>query len=163
MGVKYNNIEKIIQKLMELNYTISFMESCSGGSLASAFTNVKGCSNVLKFSAVTYSSEAKIMLGVNPKTIEKDTVYSISVAKEMAKSICKYANSQLGVGITGNLNLVCNDGAKGGEIYISIYNSLNKQYATKIINVKSEDRVKGKEAIINFICLDLMKILEIEE
>ena len=137
------------------------MESCSGGSLASAFTNVKGCSNVLKFSAVTYSSEAKIMLGVNPKTIEKDTVYSTSVAKEMAKSISKYANSQFGIGVTGNLNLICNDGAKGGEIYISIYNTLNKQYTTKIINVKSKDRQKGKEAIINFICDDLIKILEI--
>ena len=121
MGVKLNNIEKIISKLMELNYTISFMESCSGGSLANAFTNVKGCSNVLKFSAVTYSSEAKIQLGVNPKTIEKHTVYSTPVSKEMAKSISKYANSQIGVGITGNLNLHCNDGSKGGEIYISIY------------------------------------------
>lgn len=161
MSVKYNNIEKIINKLMELNYTISFMESCSGGSLANAFTNVKGCSNVLKFSAVAYSSEAKIKLGVNPKTIEKYTVYSTQVAKEMAKNISKCSNSQFGIGVTGNLNLFCNDGSKGGEIYISIYNSLALHYTTKVINVKSKDRQKAKDAIINFICDDLIKILEI--
>lgn len=163
MSIKYNNIEKIIYQLMELNYTISFMESCSGGSLANAFTNIKGCSNVLKFSAVTYSSESKIQLGVNPKSIEKYGVYSTQIAKEMAKAITKYSNSQIGVGVTGNLNLICNDGAKGGEIYISIYNTQTKQFSTKIINVKSKDRQKGKEAIVNFIALDLMKILEVNE
>lgn len=162
MAVKHGEIEKVVNKLMELNYTISFMESCSGGGLANAFTNVKGCSNVLKLSAVTYSSEAKIKLGVNPKTIEKYTVYSSQVSKEMAKSICKYANSQIGVGVTGNLNLSnCDDGAHGGEIYISIYNTQTKQYTTKVINVKSVDRVKSKEAIINFICNDLIKLLAI--
>ena len=161
MAIKYNNIEKIIEKLTTLNYTISFMESCSGGSLANSFTNVKGCSNVLKFSAITYSSEAKIMLGVNPKTIEKHTVYSIPVAKEMAKSIAKYSNSQFGVGVTGNLNLTCDDGAKGGEIYISIYNALTLHFTTKVINVKSKDRQKAKDAIVNLVSEDLTKILEI--
>lgn len=156
-----NNLEKIINKLMELNYTISFMESCSGGSLANAFTNIKGCSNVLKFSAVTYSSEAKIQLGVNPKTIEKHTVYSTEVSKEMAKSIAKCANSQIGVGVTGNLNLVTNDGAKGGEVYISIYNKPTRQFTSKVVHVKSKNRQKGKDAIVDFISKDLMKILEI--
>ena len=162
MSAKYHaNIEQIINKLMTLNYTISFMESCSGGSLANAFTNVKGCSNVLKFSAVTYSNEAKILLGVNPKTIERYTAYSTQVSKEMAKCITKYANCQIGIGITGNLNLICNDGAKGGEVYISIYHTQTRRYFTKIINVKSEDRRKGKDAIVDFIAKDLMKILEI--
>ena len=161
--MKSINIQKIIAKLMELNYTISFMESCSGGSLANAFTNIKGCSNVLKFSAVTYSSEAKIKLGVNPKTIEKYTVYSTPVSKEMAKGITTYANSQIGVGITGNLNLYCNDGSKGGEIYISIYNSQTKQYSSKVITIKSKDRQTAKDAIVDFIALDLMKVLAIEE
>lgn len=161
MGVKYNNIEKIIHKLMEMNYKISFMESCSGGCIANAFTNVKGSSNVLEFSAVTYSSEAKIKLGVNPKTIEKYTTFSTQVSKEMAKCITKYSNSHIGIGVCGNLNLVCTDGSKGGEVYISIYNTQTKQYATKVIVVKSKDREKSKEAIVNFICEDLMRLLAI--
>ena len=81
----------------------------------------------------------------------------------MAKCITKYANATIGVGVTGNLNLVCNDGAKGGEIYISIYDSLTKHFTTKIIHIKSNDRQKGKEAIINFIATDLMRLLDINE
>ena len=161
MSVKNGNLEKIVEKLMQLNYKISFMESCSGGGLANAFTNIKGCSNVLELSAVTYSSEAKIKLGVNPKTIEKNTVFSTPVSKEMAKCITNYANSQIGVGVTGNLNLVCDDGSKGGEVYISIYNKETKQYVSKVIKVKSKDRAVSKEAIINFIAEDLMRLLAI--
>lgn len=163
MSVKYHNIEKIINKLTEKNYTISFMESCSGGSIANAFTNIKGCSNVLKFSAVTYSSEGKIKLGVSPDTIDKYSVYSTQVSKEMAKCITKYAHSNIGIGITGNLNLVCEDGAKGGEVYITIYDKNTKHFTTKVINIKSKDRQKGKDAIINFITADLMKLLDIYE
>ena len=161
MAVKNGNLEKIVEKLMQLNYKISFMESCSGGGLANAFTNIKGCSNVLELSAVTYSSEAKIKLGVNPKTIEKYTVFSTPVSKEMAKCITMYSNSQIGVGVTGNLNLVCDDGSKGGEVYISIYNRETRQYVSKVIKVKSKDRSKSKEAIINFISEDLIKMLAI--
>ena len=163
MAIEYTNIEKIIHKLIEKNYTISFMESCSGGSLANAFTNISGCSNALKFSAVAYSNEAKIQLGVNPHTIEKYTPYSSQVSKEMAKCITKYSNANIGVGITGNLNLVCDDGAKGGEVYISIYDAINRHYTTKIIHIKTNNRQKGKEAIINFIALDLIKLLDINQ
>jgi PncC family amidohydrolase len=161
MGIKYDNIEKIISQLMKLNYTISFMEACSGGCLANAFTNVSGVSHVLNFSAVTYSSEAKIKLGVNPKTIESNGIYSTAVSKEMAKAICSYSNCQIGVGVTGNLNLVTQDGSKGGEVYISIYNNQTKQYSSKVITIKCKNRELAKEAIINFISEDLMKILAI--
>lgn len=161
MSIKYNNIEKTINKLAEKNYTISFMESCSGGSLANAFTNIRGCSRVLKFSAVTYSDESKIQLGVNKNTIEKYTINSTQVSKEMAKCITKYGGANIGVGITGNMNLVTEENSNGGEIYISIYDKHTRHYTTKIIHIKSKDRQKGKEAIINFIVNDLMKHLEV--
>ena len=109
------------------------------------------------------NNEAKIHLGVAPQTIEKYTVYSTQVAKEMAKCISKYANSDIGIGITGNLNLVCNDGASGGEIYISIYTKHTRHFTSKVINIKSNDRQKGKDAIINFIAKDLIKLLDIYE
>ena len=163
MGVNNNDIQKVISLLMEKNFTISFMEACSGGSIANAFTNIRGAGNVLKFSAVTYSDEFKILMGVNPKTIEKYTSFSTPVVKEMAKSITKYANSQFGVAVTGNLNLVCNDGAKGGELYISIYNKITKHYTTKIINVQSKNRQTAKDAIVNFIASNLIEILTSEQ
>ena len=50
----------VVEKLIKLNKTISTMESCTGGALVNEITNVEGASNVIKFSAVTYSNEYKI-------------------------------------------------------------------------------------------------------
>ena len=49
--------KKIIKKLTKENLTIATMESCTGGGVANAITNIEGASSVLKFSAVTYSNE----------------------------------------------------------------------------------------------------------
>ena len=53
-------IEKTIKKLIELKKTISTMESCSGGALANAITNIPDSSKIFSFGAVTYSNEYKI-------------------------------------------------------------------------------------------------------
>lgn len=95
--------EKIVKFLKENNKTISFMESCTGGYLANEITNVSGASNVLKVSLVTYSNEYKIKFGVTKKTIEKYTVYSKETAKEMAKNVSDFADSNYGIGVTGEL------------------------------------------------------------
>lgn len=55
---KYN-CEYIVNKLTERNLTISFAESCTGGMLAAALTEIPGASKVLRQSYVTYSNEAK--------------------------------------------------------------------------------------------------------
>ena len=57
-----NNLREIIKILTEKNKTISTMESCTGGGVANAITNIEGASEVLKFSAVTYSNEYKIKM-----------------------------------------------------------------------------------------------------
>ena len=95
--------EKIVKILKEKGKTLSFMESCTGGFLASKITNISGSSEVLKVSLVTYSNEYKIKFGVAKETIDKYTVYSIETAKEMAKNVATFANSDFGIGITGEL------------------------------------------------------------
>ena len=157
-----NDYEKIVSELRQLGYTIATMESCTGGSVASAITNVSGSSEVLKFSAVTYGTDFKIKFGVNPRTIEKHTVFSTQVSKEMAKCISRYADSNIGIGVTGNLSLNTTDGIRGGEVCISIYNRETKEFITKVVNVKSPNREKSKEAIVEFIAKDLIKLLAID-
>lgn len=46
------------------------MESCTGGGVANAITNIEGSSRVFMFGAVTYSNEYKIKMGVNRNIIE---------------------------------------------------------------------------------------------
>ena len=75
--------EKIVKKLDENKETISSMESCTAGYFATTLTNVDGSSRVLKFSAITYSNEYKIKMGVSEETINKYTVYSFETTHEM--------------------------------------------------------------------------------
>lgn len=93
-------MEELVKILKERNETISTMESCTGGLLSSEITNIEGSSEVLKYSIVTYSDEAKIRFGVKKETIEKYSVYSTETSIEMAKSISKITNSTWGIGIT---------------------------------------------------------------
>ena len=85
-------MERVVKKLIELNKTISTMESCTGGGIANAITNIPDASKVIKFSAVTYSNEYKIKMGVSSELIDKYSVYSIEVAREMAKTISLFTN-----------------------------------------------------------------------
>ncbi len=146
-------MEKIIKKLIKLNKTISTMESCTGGGVVNAITNIPGASEVLKFSAVTYSNEFKIKMGVDKKIIEKYTVYSIETAMGMSKNISLFTNSDYGIGITGKLNRPDKNNNFGldNKVYISIYDKeLNKFYNFDI-NVNKKTRKENKEEIINFI------------
>ena len=78
-------MEEVINLLIKNHKTISTMESCTGGLIANAITNIPGSSEVFKFSAITYSNEYKIKLGVSEELINKYTVYSNEVAIDMAK------------------------------------------------------------------------------
>lgn len=97
------NLEMIVNYLIDNKISIATMESCTGGLLASKITDIPGASDILKFSAVTYSTEYKIKMGVNKEVVDKYSVYSEEVSKEMAYNIAKFANSDIGVGITGRL------------------------------------------------------------
>ena len=75
-------MKEIVELLIKLNKKIATMESCTGGFFASSITDIEGSSSILNFSAITYSNEYKIKLGVNEKTIEEYSVYSMNVVRE---------------------------------------------------------------------------------
>jgi len=58
------NKEKLVRILIDKKLQIATMESCTGGALANRITQVEGSSEILKFSAITYSNEYKIKRGV---------------------------------------------------------------------------------------------------
>ena len=154
-------MKEIIELLKKKGLTISTMESCTGGGVVNALTNVPGASEVLQFSAVTYSNEYKVKMGVSKEIIDKYSVYSIETAKEMALNISKFTNSSLGVGVTGKLYRVDENNLVGdnNKVFISIYDSLNDEYFNKEIIVQDIPREKNKELIINTIKELLLDIL----
>ena len=155
-------MEKVVKRLIELKKTISTMESCTGGGVANAITNVEGASEILKFSAVTYSNEYKIKMGVSSEVIDKYSVYSMETANEMSKNISLFTNSNYGVGITGKINRVDKANLVGEDniIYISIYDRDNDKYYNKKIKAIDDVRSKNKEMIIRIIEEELLNIIE---
>ena len=133
-------MKEVIDYLIDNKISISTMESCTGGGVVNAITNIEGASEVLKFSAVTYSNEYKIKMGVNSETINKYSVYSMEVAQEMAKSISCFTNSDIGIGITGKLNRadINNKFGNDNQVFISIF--YNDSYYDKGLLVTKETR-----------------------
>lgn len=92
---------KVTEILIKKNITITFMESCTSGLLASMFTDTEGASAVFKGSLVTYSNEMKIFHGVPARIIEEHGVYSLQCAQAMAETVQKIHDSDISIGITG--------------------------------------------------------------
>ena len=146
-------LKKIISKLKDNNKTISTMESCTGGALASLITDISGASAVFKYGAVTYSNEYKIKMGVSSEVIEKYSVYSMETAREMAKAISNFTASDFGIGITGKLGEVDPNNLSGdnNRVFICIYDKENDNYIDLDTYVDSSDRVDDKKEVLEFI------------
>lgn len=156
-----SDMKDVVNLLIEKKMTIATMESCTGGFVVSSITDIDGSSNVLKFSAVTYSNEYKIKMGVSKEVIDKYSVYSINVAREMAKKISNFANSDIGVGITGKINRVDENNLFGdnNKIFYAIYDKNNdKYYEYELIAIK-DTRLNNKKYIMECISESLFEIL----
>jgi PncC family amidohydrolase len=157
------SFKKIVLELIKRGETIATMESCTGGGVANAITCIEGASEVLKFSAVTYSNQYKIKMGVSADVINEYSVYSMETAHEMALNISKFANSDFGVGITGKLNRadVNNNFGKDNQVFVSIY--YKDEYYDMVINVDKKTRKQNKDVVIDLIIEKLGEILWGEE
>ena len=150
----------VVNLLIEKKMTIATMESCTGGFVASSITDIQPSSSVLKFSAVTYSNEYKIKMGVSKELIDKYSVYSMNVAREMAKKISDFANSDIGVGITGKINRVDENNLFGDDnkIYYAIYDKNSDKYYEYELIAINDTRLNNKKYIMENISKNLLEI-----
>lgn len=81
---------------------IATAESCTGGLIAGALTDIPGSSDVVDRGFVTYSNAAKTeMLGVSPDTLDRYGAVSEPVAREMAEGALARSAATLVVSVTG--------------------------------------------------------------
>ena len=154
-------MENIVELLIKNNKTISTMESCTGGGIVNYITNIPNASKVIAFSAVTYSNEYKIKMGVNKELIDKYSVYSMEVACDMAKTISEYTNSNYGVGVTGKLKKMDENNLFGLDdvVFLSIYDRDNDKYYSEKIKLKFDSREDNKKQIINTFVYKMVNLL----
>lgn len=134
---KIKRVRDLVDYLIKENKTISTMESCTGGYIANAITNIEGASNVFEFGLVTYSNEYKIKMGVDENIIKEHTVYSLEVANEMSKTVNDYTGSDY-----------------DNRVYISVYDRNNDKHYNEVLIVDSLVREDNKNEVVK-------KIIEI--
>lgn len=147
---KIKTMKDLVNYLILCNKKISTMESCTGGDVANEITNIEGASNIFGFGMVTYSNEYKIKQGVNKKTIEEYTVYSLEVANEMSRVVQNYTSSDYAIGITGQMRRVDpnNITDEDNRVYISIYDKEDDKYYNKIVIMNKKTRRDNKRVVI---------------
>jgi nicotinamide-nucleotide amidase len=105
-GLLPSDIEELARRVVAENKAAGRMvataESCTGGLVAGALTEVPGSSAVLDRGFVTYSNEAKMeMLGVASDIIETFGAVSIACVWAMAQGALKHSNADVAVAISG--------------------------------------------------------------
>lgn len=95
-------VEDLLALAIEKGVMLTCAESCTGGMVAAALTDLPGSSAMLDRGFVTYTNAAKVeMLGVSQATLEAHGAVSEEVAGEMAQGALAHSGAQLAVSITG--------------------------------------------------------------
>jgi nicotinamide-nucleotide amidase len=100
--------------------TLAVMESCTGGLLSDEITNVAGASRYFRGGIVSYATEVKEQMGVEPAVIAQYGVISAETAAAMASTARERLGADIGVGITGVAGPEPQDGAPVGQVYIAV-------------------------------------------
>lgn len=96
------NTADLLSRARAAGIRIATAESCTGGLLAGALTEVPGSSDVFDRGVVTYSNAAKMdLLGVDLATLDARGAVSEEVAAQMAHGMLTRSAAQIAVSITG--------------------------------------------------------------
>lgn len=94
--------QQIVTDFTAMGHMLSTAESCTGGLIAGAITDIAGSSAVLDRGFVTYTNDAKMdMLGVTAATLEGFGAVSRETALQMAHGALYRSKAQFSVAVTG--------------------------------------------------------------
>ena len=95
-------MKSLIRILIKKKIKISFVESCTGGLLASTVTSISGASKIFNLGLITYSNQAKIkILRVNKDIIKRFGAVSYECCYAMVNNLSRISKTNINVSITG--------------------------------------------------------------
>src|ERR1700676_4055743 len=98
----YDLARKVIDAYASAKRKIVTAESCSGGLIAAALTEIPGASAVVERGFVAYSNNAKVeVLGVPPELLEIRGAVSAETAEAMATGALEFSRADVAVSVTG--------------------------------------------------------------
>tara|TARA_B100000965_G_C19151961_1_gene566407 strand:- start:46 stop:510 length:465 start_codon:yes stop_codon:yes gene_type:complete len=150
--------EKILNKLIMKNLSVSTAESCTGGLLAYSFVKNKYSSKVFKAGYITYSNENKIKeLKVKKISLKKNGAVSYQVAEEMIEGLYKKNKTKICISTTG---IAGPGGATVNKPVGLIYVGIRINNKNIIIKKKFKGtRMQIQKKCVNFILKSLNKLI----
>lgn len=151
--------KKVIKKLIRKKITISIVESCTGGLIASEITSVPNSSNIFNLGLVTYSNQSKEkLLKIKKQNLKKYGAVSAQICKDMVENLFKISKTDLCISTTGIA------GPSGGSkfkpvglVYVGIKFKKNCKIYMYNFNKKLErNKIQKKTVNIIFNILDKM-------
>lgn len=117
-----NCVARTIEVLRDNQLTVGFAESCTGGLLSSAFTQVPGVSQYFLGSVVSYANSIKQdILGVEEAVLKNNGAVSVECAKQMSEGVLKLLKAKCALAITGIAGPAGGSKEKPvGTVYIAI-------------------------------------------
>ncbi len=160
--MKQNQIDRVIKKLINTHTTISTMESCTSGMIASMITDTEGASAVFPGGYVTYLNDTKISVGVDENIIRQYGVYSKECAIEMAETAQEKLHTDIAIGITGttgNIDPNNADSVQGKAFFCIIYRGEPHSYEVNA-EVTGMSRHAIKQAYAERVFAELAQLMQ---
>jgi PncC family amidohydrolase len=94
--------KRVGEGLRRAGKTVAVAESCTGGLLGAALTDVPGSSAYFLGGVIAYADQVKLaQLGVSPQVLQREGAVSAAAAAAMAEGVRRLLDADIGVSITG--------------------------------------------------------------
>lgn len=154
------DIPALLQAARVWGWRIATAESCTGGMVAAALTDVAGSSDVFDRGFVTYSNAAKVdMLGVSETTLAAHGAVSEPVAREMAQGALDRSAATLAVAITGIAGPGGSDHKPEGRVCFGIAQAGREVFA-ETVEFGALGRAKVRQAARDHALAMLLRAME---
>ena len=112
---------RAVALLREKGLTVATAESCTGGMIAAAITDVAGASRVFGTGVVSYCNDCKMkLLGVSATTLETEGAVCAATAAQMAEGVRRVGDASVGVSVTGEAGPIAAERHPVGTVFIAL-------------------------------------------
>lgn len=116
----FEEFESSVKELMSKNFSLSCVESFTGGLFSAIITSFSGVSKFYKGGVCTYTNEVKESIGVSKDVIDNFSAVSYECSREMSECGLRFFDSDICISFTGNAGPNPSEGKKVGLFYIGI-------------------------------------------
>ena len=140
--------EEILRKAQAYGLKITCAESCTGGMISAALTDIAGSSAIFEQGFVTYSNAVKQkMLGVRPETLADYGAVSEPVAREMAEGALRQAQADIAISVSGIAGPGGSEFKPEGRVCFALASAQGTQSETQEFGARG--RAEVRQAALN--------------